>query len=136
GPIMALSALSTNNGTIKKQGGSVDVATNVFGKNVRVNIIHDLDANTLAVYIDGKQAWAGSGGAGGGFKYGSYGSLGTSTSAKSRWQNVQLWTGGSGGGGGPDAGSPWDAAPTPEVGSGRDAGSIPDDAAAAPSPID
>jgi hypothetical protein len=97
GPILALSAYSTNDGRIVKQGGSVEVVTSAFGKDVQVNIIHDLDADTLAVYIDGKMAWSGGGGKGGGgfnFKYGSYGSLNGSTSAKSRWRNVRLWASG------------------------------------------
>ena len=96
GPIMALSAFSRDGGVIIKQGGSVEVARNAFGRDIRVNIIHDLDANTLAVYIDGLRAWAGAGGAGGGgfnFKYGSYGSLNGSTSAKARWKNVKFFTG-------------------------------------------
>jgi hypothetical protein len=125
GPIMALSAYSRGNGTIVKQGGGVEVATNVFGKDVKVNIIHDLDANTLAVYVDGVRAWAGGGGAGGGFnfKYGSYGSLNGSPSAKARWQNVQFWTAGGGGpdpGPGPDAGAPRDAGASADAASGAD----------------
>jgi MYXO-CTERM domain-containing protein len=141
GPIMALSAFSRDNGTIIKQGGSVEVATNIFGKDLRVNIIHDLNANTLSVYIDGKQAWTGGGGAGGGFnfKYGSYGSLGESRSAKARWQNVQFWTGGSASGSGPPAdaavsrdaavdGAAADAASSPDSAPARDAdrGAAPD----------
>ena len=121
GPIMALSAYSRNNGTIVKQGGSVEVATNIFGKRVKVNIIHDLDANTLAVYIDGRVAWQGGGGAGGGgfnFKYGSYGSLNESRSAKARWENVQIWTGGKATGG---AGPNRDAAPAPDMAMPADA---------------
>jgi MYXO-CTERM domain-containing protein len=131
GPIMALSAFSRGNGTIVKQGGSVDVATNVFGKTVKVNIIHDLDANTLTVYIDGKSAWTGGGGAGGGFnfKYGSYGSLNESRSAKARWQNVQFWTGGSAGGTPPprDGGTPGDAgAPSADAAADASAPAAPD----------
>lgn len=64
GPILALSAFSGNNGRIVKQGGSVEVSTSAFGRDIKVNIIHDLDANTLAVYIDGVRAWQGGGGAG------------------------------------------------------------------------
>jgi len=125
GPIMALSAYSTNNGRIVKQGGSVEVASNVFGKEVRVNIIHDLEANTLAVYIDGKQAWAGGGGKGGGgfnFKYGSYGSLNGSTSAKARWRNVRFWTGGTASGNGPNP-DPTDAAAA-DTGASTEAGAV------------
>ena len=139
GPIMALSAFSRDGGVIIKQGGSVEVARNAFGRDIRVNIVHDLDANTLTVFIDGVQAWTGSGGAGGGgfnFKYGSYGSLNGSTSAKARWQNVQLFTGGTAGGGNnpepaPDAGPVQDAvtggdsAMIGDVASGPEAGSGP-----------
>jgi hypothetical protein len=39
--------------------GTVVLASNLFGKSVRVNIIHDLDANTLTVYVDGMMAWTG-----------------------------------------------------------------------------
>jgi MYXO-CTERM domain-containing protein len=126
GPIMALSAFSRDNGVIIKQGGSVEVARNAFGRDIRVNIIHDLDANTLAVYIDGVPAWQGAGGAGGGgfnFKYGSYGSLNGSTSAKARWKNVQLYTGGTVDGGttAPDAGAA-DGGRPPDAGPAGDAG--------------
>jgi len=129
GPILALSAYSTNNGRIVKQGGSVEVVTSAFGRDVKVNIIHDLDANTLVVYIDGKMAWSGAGGQGGGgfnFKYGSYGSLNGSTSAKSRWRNVQLWTGGDA----PPAPSPPDGGPIADGGAAPEAGAEPDTGAA------
>jgi MYXO-CTERM domain-containing protein len=131
GPIMALSAFSRDGGVIIKQGGSVEVARNAFGRDIRVNIIHDLDANTLAVYIDGLRAWAGAGGQGGGgfnFKYGSYGSLNGSTSAKARWKNVKFFTGGNAGGNAgdagaaPDSGRPADAGAGPDTTTGADTG--------------
>jgi MYXO-CTERM domain-containing protein len=123
GPILALSAYSRDNGVIVKQGGGVEVASNAFGRDIRVNIIHDLDANTLTVYIDGRSAWSGSGGAGGGgfnFKYGSYGSLNGSTSARARWRNVQLYTAG-----GDPPGPPADGGTAPDaaaVDAGTEAG--------------
>jgi hypothetical protein len=112
GPILALNAYSKANGTIEKQGGSVVIFSNAFGKTARVNIIHDLEANKLTVYINGSQVFAGSGGLGGSFnlKYGSYGSLNGSTLAKVQWTNVQLWTDGATGSG--DAGAPGEDAAT------------------------
>jgi len=100
GPILMLKAYGSNNGKLEKQGGSVVVAQNCFGQTERVNIIHDLNANTLTLYINGSQVWSGGGGLGGSFnfKYGLYGSFNASTHTV--WSNVQMWQGGSISGGG------------------------------------
>jgi hypothetical protein len=102
GPILMLKGYGSSNGTLKKQGGSVVVATGCFGQTERVNIIHDLNANTLTVYINGSQKWSGGGGLGDSFnlKYGLYGSFTASTHTV--WSNVKMWQGGSASGGGID----------------------------------
>jgi hypothetical protein len=95
GPILMLKGYGKNNGTLEKQGGSVVVATNCFATTLRVNLIHDLNANTLTVYINGIQQWTGGGGLGDSFniKYGLYGSFTAATSTT--WSNVKFFTGGS-----------------------------------------
>jgi hypothetical protein len=99
GPILMIKGYGSNNGTLEKQGGSVVLATGCFGQTERINIIHDLNANTLTVYLNGTQAWTGSGGLGDSFnvKYGLYGSFNSST--KTIWSNVKFFQGGNQGSG-------------------------------------
>ena len=99
GPILMIKGYGASNGTLRKQGGSVTLATDCFGKTFRVNIIHDLNADTLSVYLDGTQLWTGSGGVGGSFnvKYGLYGTFNAST--KTIWSNVKFFQGGNEGSG-------------------------------------
>jgi len=91
GPILMIKGYGSDNGTLKKQGGSVVIATSCFGTTKRVNLVHDLNANTMAVYINGTKKWSGSGGAGGSFnlKYGLYGSFNSAT--KTIWSSVRMW---------------------------------------------
>lgn len=98
GPIIMIKAYGSNNGTLEKQGGSVVIATNCFGRTIRVNVIHDLNANTLQIYFNGLIVYSGGGGAGDSFnlKYGIYGSF--VNVAHSTWSNVKMWQGGTGSG--------------------------------------
>ncbi len=91
GPILMIKGYSSSGGTLKKQGGSVTIATGCFGKTERVNLVHDLNANTLTVYINGTRKWSGGGGKGGSFnlKYGLYGSFNAAT--KTIWSSVKMW---------------------------------------------
>jgi len=99
GPIIMLKGYGSNNGTLEKQGGSVVLTTGCFGRTLRINVIHDLNANTLEVYINGSKVYSGGGGAGDSFnlKYGLYGSFVNQT--HTTWSNVKMWQGGSSQGG-------------------------------------
>jgi MYXO-CTERM domain-containing protein len=83
-------AYAEGNGTIKKVGGGVVMATNVYGTWVRINVIHDVAANQVRSYANGKLMATGSGDAPGPWyhKYGDYGSVKTGT-AKVEWRNVR-----------------------------------------------
>ena len=91
GPILMIKGYGSDGGKLEKQGGSVVIATSCFGTTKRINIIHDLNANTMAVYVNGTKKWSGSGGVGGSFnlKYGLYGSFNSST--KTIWSSVKMW---------------------------------------------
>jgi MYXO-CTERM domain-containing protein len=83
-------AYAEGNGTIKKVGGSVVMATNVYGRWVRINVIHDVAANQVRSYAEGKLMATGPGDAPGPWyhKYGDYGTVTTGT-AKVEWRNVR-----------------------------------------------
>jgi len=94
GPIIMLQGTGANNGTLRKQSGAIDLATNCFARSLHINVIHDLNANTITVYIDGVQVYVGGGGLGSTFnlKYGLYGSFTNPTHTV--WSNVKMWQGG------------------------------------------
>jgi hypothetical protein len=87
GPIMMIKAFAAGGGTLKKFGGSVTLITGVTDDFVHVKIVHNLEANTLTIFINGKNAWSGGGGAGGGFNL-KYGNYGTGAPTKVQWRNV------------------------------------------------
>jgi len=91
GPILMIKGYGSSGGTLKKQGGSIVIATSCFGTSKRINLVHDLNANTLKVYVNGSLKWSGGGGAGGSFnlKYGLYGTFNAAT--KTIWSNVRMW---------------------------------------------
>jgi len=92
GPLMFLLATTSNGGNLKKYGGPAIVATNCLNRWVAVKIDHDLDADTLKVYIDGELKWQGGASKddfSGGVKYGTYG--GDNRPVKVQWRNVQWW---------------------------------------------
>jgi hypothetical protein len=82
-------AHAADNGSIRKNPGEVLIATNVWGKWVRINVIHDTFANTVQTYVNGTLMSTGSGDAPGPWyhKYGDYGTVTTGT-AKIEWRNV------------------------------------------------
>jgi MYXO-CTERM domain-containing protein len=121
-------------GTLRKVPGSVVLAEHIHGVWIKVNVIHDIAANTVRTYIDGRLVAMGDGEAvnagtdGWYHKYGCYGTLRTG-SAKVEWRNVKHFRDGTpppapdGGvtGGGVDGGSRADAAP-PDSSAGGPAG--------------
>ena len=86
---LMIRSYSRNNGTLR--GGGKDLATNVYGKWVRINVTHDATANRYSIYINGQLAVTANGPNGTHyFKYGVYGTLGTS-SAQHEWRNVHFY---------------------------------------------
>jgi hypothetical protein len=83
-------AYDTGGGTIRKIPGSVTLATGVHGRWVRINVIHDVEANVVRTYVDGDLKATGDGEAPSRWyhKYGCYGTLKTG-SAKVEWRNVK-----------------------------------------------
>jgi len=97
GPALMIKGYGRNNGSlVLTKNTSVDLITDCFsGKWVKINIIHDVSAHHMELYINGALAWegadSGSGYTGGyNIKYGLYGSL-TAASAKVEWRNVKIW---------------------------------------------
>jgi hypothetical protein len=119
-------------GTLRKVPGSVVLAENIHGVWIKVNVIHDVAANYVKTYINGKLISTGDGEAmnagndGWYHKYGCYGSLRTGT-AKVEWRNVKHFRDGTsptGSDGGAD--SPPDARPPADAKEAApDAGSEP-----------
>jgi hypothetical protein len=83
-------AYNSGGGTLKKVPGSVVLATGIHGEWIRLNVIHDVEANNVKTYVDGKLMATGPGEAPAKWyhKYGCYGSLKTE-SAKVEWRNVK-----------------------------------------------
>jgi MYXO-CTERM domain-containing protein len=125
-------AYNEGGGTLRKVPGSVVLAENIHGVWVKVNVIHDVGANVVRTYINGRLLATGDGEAvnagtdGWYHKYGCYGTLRTG-SAKVEWRNVKHFRDGTappGSDGGaptsvPDGGSKPDAAPPDTGGSGE-----------------
>jgi hypothetical protein len=111
-------AYDEGGGSLKKVPGSVLLIDKIHGVWVKVNVIHDLPANQVRTYINGKLITTGDGEAvnagtdGWYHKYGCYGTLKTG-SAKVEWRNVKHFR---------DGDSPAGDASAPE------AGGEPDDA--------
>jgi MYXO-CTERM domain-containing protein len=99
-------AFAENNGTLKRYGSTV-LATNVYGTWVRINVIHDVEADLVRTYIDGvlKATFPGQAPSTWYHKYGCYGSLRT-PSARVEWRNVKHFRDGMP----PSDGDPRDAA--------------------------
>jgi hypothetical protein len=125
-------AFSENNGTLKRYGSTV-LATNIYDTWVRINVIHDVEADLVRTYIDGALASTAPGQAPSTWyhKYGCYGSLRT-PSAKVEWRNVKHFRDGQSppDGESGDAGT-GDVTGAPDAGaSGPDASGTPADAGA------
>jgi hypothetical protein len=86
---LMIRSFSRNGGTLR--GGGKDLVTNIYGKWVRINVIHDATANRYSVYINGALKVTANGPDGTHyFKYGVYGTLGT-PSAQHQWRNVHFY---------------------------------------------
>jgi len=119
-------AYNTGGGTLRKVPGSVLLAENVHGTWIKVNVIHDVGANFVKTYINGKLISTGDGEAtnagndGWYHKYGSYGTLRTPM-AKVEWRNVKHFRDGNAP---PGNGNPVDAGTSADAGAPADAGGI------------
>lgn len=84
-------AFSSSGGSLRIYSGTT-IATGVYGVWRRLNVIHDANANTIKVYVDGSLKWSGAdrGDATHYFKYGAYGTLRTS-SAKVEWRDTKFF---------------------------------------------
>ena len=87
GPIIFLRASSAAGGTLKKYGGGQTVATGISGKFIAVKIVHDLNANTIKISINGSQKINVAGGKGGSFNL-KYGNYGTGAPTKTQWRDA------------------------------------------------
>lgn len=101
-------AYATDGGQLRKVPGSVVLATQIWGKWIRINVVHDTIANNVKTYVDGKLATTGDGEGPAEWytKYGCYGTLRTPT-AKVEWRNVKHFHDGTA--------PPADAGPPPVV---------------------
>jgi hypothetical protein len=122
----------SNAGRLYSVGDNGELATEVIGKWVRINTIHDVGAGTIQIYADGvlkvtktgarQVAWYN--------KYGSY-RLGSGHGPITvEWRNTRFWRDGRSAGGtppppGPDAGPPEEL---PDAAPPGDAGKLPPDA--------
>ncbi|BBG97837.1 hypothetical protein Prudu_007080 [Prunus dulcis] len=81
------------NGDLKYYGNNV-VAANIYSRWVRLNVIHNVGAGKVTIFIDGNQKLVVNdhGGATFYFKYGVYGALsGSSNYMESRWKGIKLF---------------------------------------------
>jgi hypothetical protein len=86
---LMIRSYSRNSGTLR--GGGKDLATNVYGKWMRINVIHDATANRYSIYINGELKASANGPDGTHyFKYGVYATLRT-PSAQHQWHNVHFY---------------------------------------------
>jgi hypothetical protein len=122
-------AYNVGGGTLRKVPGSVVLAENIHGTWIKVNVIHDVGANYVRTYINGKLISTGDGEAmnagndGWYHKYGCYGTLRTGM-AKVEWRNVKHFRDGTT----PpssDAGAPPDPRPADSGAPAPDAGDPP-----------
>ncbi|PQP99953.1 citrate-binding protein [Prunus yedoensis var. nudiflora] len=84
--------LRVYNGDLKYYGNNV-VASNIYDKWLRLNVIHNFGAGKVTIFIDGKQKLVvnAHGRANFYFKYGVYGALSASSNyMESRWKEVKL----------------------------------------------
>nr|AAG01372.1 21 kDa extracellular calmodulin-binding protein [Angelica dahurica] len=83
--------LWTYKGTLSYYRNPV-LVNNIYGRWFRLNVIYDVDANKVQVYIDGdlKFGTAGRGGESFFFKCGVYAQDGASDYMESRWKNIKV----------------------------------------------
>src|SRR6185436_17298028 len=127
-------AYNVAGGTLRKVPGSVVLIENIHGVWIKVNVIHDVGANFVKTYINGKLISTGDGEAmnagndGWYHKYGCYGTLRTGT-AKVQWRNVKHFRDGT-----PPTGDGGGMTPTPDASPPADAKEAKPDAGSEPSP--
>jgi hypothetical protein len=86
---LMIRSYARNGGTLR--GGGKDLATNVYGTWVHINVIHDATANKYSIYINAVLKSSANGPNGTHyFKYGVHGTPGT-PSAQHQWRNVHLY---------------------------------------------
>ena len=99
GPVAMVRHYSANGGTLWLACGtcSLTLITNIDSQWVHLNVIHDDIANTITVYVNGRQngPFAAPNGerhktGASYFKYGCYGSLKT-PSAQTEWRNLKFY---------------------------------------------
>ncbi|PUZ63132.1 hypothetical protein GQ55_3G043300 [Panicum hallii var. hallii] len=69
------------------------VEDNIYDRWFRLNVVHDVDASTVAVYVDGVERLrvAGRGGDSHYFKFGVYAQNHASSCMESRWKNIRIF---------------------------------------------
>jgi hypothetical protein len=86
---LMIRAYATDNGTLRGLGKVL--ATNVYGRWLKINVVHDATADTISIYVGGSLVASGTGPDGDHyFKYGVYGTLKTA-SAHTQWRNVRFF---------------------------------------------
>ena len=84
-------------GTLRDHSRGTLLATNVIGRLVRVNTIHDMTMRQFYVYIDGVLKETRTDGTGMAYndKYGTYRAISGGGPVVAEWSKVRFWTGGS-----------------------------------------
>lgn len=84
------------NGTLRDHSRGTLLATNVFGRLVRINTIHDADAHLFYVYVDGqlRETRISEPGVAYNDKYGTYRAVSGGGPIVAEWSGIRLWTGG------------------------------------------
>jgi len=84
------------NGTLRDHTRGTVLATNVLGRAVRLNTIHDMDAGQFYVYVDGvlKETRISDPGVAYNDKYGTYRAMSGNGPATVEWSGIRLWRGG------------------------------------------
>ena len=85
--------LHVYDGTLRYYSGAA-VEDNIYDRWFRLNVVHDVDAGMLTVFIDGEErlAVAGHGGYRHYFKFGVYTQTDPSHYMESRWRDVKVYT--------------------------------------------
>ncbi|MDB5764047.1 MAG: C-terminal target protein [Herminiimonas sp.] len=89
---MFRAGFNANGGEIR-HGSRQTIASGIYGKWVRLNVIHDADIGMVSAYVDGKFAgrWKDDGYATHYFKYGAYGTHDDVHPAVVKWKDVSFY---------------------------------------------
>jgi hypothetical protein len=90
--IILIKAYSSNGGSLTgEKDANGTLATGIYGKWTRINMVHDASAHTAKIYINGTQKFSGSVSSGTIYhKYGIYGTL-VNPTEQVQWRNVHFW---------------------------------------------